>query len=766
LPVEVINTLFTCLLPQEVVAAGAVSRAWRRLTKSQELWAIFRRILPLPRQLRTLTKIVERRSKGKLFKCELLGTNEQVLMRTICLDITNAGKDDGVPTSLFREYSTLAELQHPNIAKLYGIDVLDLEVQICTEYVEYSFREWFTQLPQSPASRSLGIRSAFRQLCEGLAYMHHQGIFHRNLKADNVFIDKVANGTVKIADFATSRAWEYPLQAYTPEDPKERDRSGREARRLWYSAPERILRLKRYGPEVDMWAVGCLLVEAAVGDALFPSESEIEHLFKVFRFVGTPDPMAWPDILLSKCWTARFPVYKTLDLHEIATKSAEQLQPLLEGPQGPVAAMMLQAASVIGESGCDLLSRLVCIPPHLRLSAAEAMGAAYFTARTHEPHVAEPLVARPAIEQSLRSSCEGLKERPRARGRREAEGEVKEEKAEEMEEKEVEDDRDTPNLGELRISTPGKRCSVLCPWCHNDPGFTLALAPACTLWTSMEKMRAKVRPQPVPEYSKRAKCIDWMFHLAKVFELSSFTVHVAVNLLDQYLAAKPEQADNLALTAVSCVKLADVFSEISKEYYKQDNAKEYAEMKDEYPASFSDTQFGPAEIVAMEKEILRTLGFDLHVPTLYWFTSTLLCVAGYEEESLTRKIVCFLADLVLLDNELQSFPVFLVSQVCMVMGVFFAQRAIPGAPSTEEHCDVALAQWMKVPARIRHDDSVEVQMCWNRMVHVVSTARRAWKLEGLEAVEVRHSPTALKLSYPPVWPSFPLKYLSGCERIH
>ena len=30
-----------------------------------------------------------------------------------------------------------------------------------------------------------------------------------------------------------------------------------------------------------MWAVGCLLVEAAVGEALFPSESEIEHLFKV-----------------------------------------------------------------------------------------------------------------------------------------------------------------------------------------------------------------------------------------------------------------------------------------------------------------------------------------------------------------------------------------------------------------------------------------------------------------------------------------------------
>ena len=62
-----------------------------------------------------------------------------------------------------------------------------------------------------------------------------------------------------------------------------------------------------------MWAVGCLIMEAALGEALFPSESEIEHLYKVFRCVGTPDPLAWPDVLLAKCWTARFPVYKPLD---------------------------------------------------------------------------------------------------------------------------------------------------------------------------------------------------------------------------------------------------------------------------------------------------------------------------------------------------------------------------------------------------------------------------------------------------------------------
>merc|ERR1719326_729640 len=345
LPEEVINTLFTNLTPREVVRNAGVSQSWGRLTKSAELWAVFRRMLPLPKQLRTLEKIVERRSKGKLFKCALLGTNEAVLLRTIHLDTTNAGKDDGVPTSLFREYSSLSELQHPNVVKLYGVEVLESEVQICTEYMEISLRVWFERLSSSPAARLSAIRPAFRQLCSGVSYMHHRGIFHRNLKADNVFIDKVCGGTVKIADFAMSRAWEYPLQAYTPEDPKERDRSGREARRLWYCAPERVLRLKRYGPEVDMWAVGCLIMEAALGEALFPSESEIEHLYKVFRCVGTPDPLAWPDVLLAKCWTARFPVYAPLDF-ELLTRSlpdsavkagaASPVAALLQGPQAAV----------------------------------------------------------------------------------------------------------------------------------------------------------------------------------------------------------------------------------------------------------------------------------------------------------------------------------------------------------------------------------------------------------------------------------------------
>ena len=59
-----------------------------------------------------------------------------------------------------------------------------------------------------------------------------KGIIHRNLKIENILIDE-KNENVKIADFALSKFTSNPHNVYTPEDPKERERSGRESKRLF-----------------------------------------------------------------------------------------------------------------------------------------------------------------------------------------------------------------------------------------------------------------------------------------------------------------------------------------------------------------------------------------------------------------------------------------------------------------------------------------------------------------------------------------------------
>jgi serine/threonine protein kinase len=61
--------------------------------------------------------LAERRSKGKQFKAVNRITGSFCSVRKIFLDVTNAGKDDGLPTSVLRELSYLKSLNHDNVTK-------------------------------------------------------------------------------------------------------------------------------------------------------------------------------------------------------------------------------------------------------------------------------------------------------------------------------------------------------------------------------------------------------------------------------------------------------------------------------------------------------------------------------------------------------------------------------------------------------------------------------------------------------------------------
>jgi len=98
------------------------------------------------------------------------------------------------------------------------------------------------------------IKNVMIQILKGLKYCHQSGLMHRNLKPHNILVQE--DGTVKISDFTLSRIGTSPHCPYTPEDPKERDRSTREVKRLWYRAPEMIFRKEVYAFEVDLWSVG------------------------------------------------------------------------------------------------------------------------------------------------------------------------------------------------------------------------------------------------------------------------------------------------------------------------------------------------------------------------------------------------------------------------------------------------------------------------------------------------------------------------------
>ena len=91
---------------------------------------------------------------------------------------------------------------------------------------------------------SANLKSLNHQMLSGLAYLHHKGILHRDLKGSNILLNAV--GELKLGDFGLARVYSNRRRA---------DYTNRVIT-LWYRGPELLLGETVYGPEVDMWSAG------------------------------------------------------------------------------------------------------------------------------------------------------------------------------------------------------------------------------------------------------------------------------------------------------------------------------------------------------------------------------------------------------------------------------------------------------------------------------------------------------------------------------
>lgn len=156
-------------------------------------------------------------------------------------------------------------------------------------------------------------------MLRGLDYCHTRGIMHRDLKPQNILVNR--EGQLKIADFGLARAFVPPIRAFT-----------HEVVTLWYRPPEILLGQKVYALPVDMWAVGTILAEMVTKKPLFPGECEIDEVFKIFRIMGTPDESVWPGVTELRDWNNDFPRWVPMNLSRIVPGLCDAGYQLMEVP--------------------------------------------------------------------------------------------------------------------------------------------------------------------------------------------------------------------------------------------------------------------------------------------------------------------------------------------------------------------------------------------------------------------------------------------------
>jgi len=269
---------------------------------------------------------------GVVYKAKDTNSGHIVALKKIRLE----AEDEGVPSTAIREISLLKELKDDNIVRLLDIVHADQKLYLVFEFLDVDLKRYIETGNQNRTPISLQIVKKFtHQLTSGLLYCHSHRILHRDLKPQNLLIDKRDN--LKLADFGLARAFGIPMRTYT-----------HEVVTLWYRAPEVLLGSRHYSTAIDMWSVGCIFAEMAMqGAPLFPGDSEIDQIFKIFRIMGTPNEEVWPSVSSLPDYKPTFPQWSRQDIARIV--------------------------STLDEAGIDMLKRTLTYDSAKRISAKRAL---------------------------------------------------------------------------------------------------------------------------------------------------------------------------------------------------------------------------------------------------------------------------------------------------------------------------------------------------------------------------------------------------------
>lgn len=215
---------------------------------------------------------------GKVFKA--LDTETAKIVAIKQVSMLNINEDQ--MCSLHKEIKMLKRLSHRNIVRYLGelyldSDTSDSDLNIILEFIENGSLASVIRSFTSVSERVVSIY--IKQVLEGLAYLHSQGVVHRDIKGANILVTK--EGVVKLADFGVAMKLDDTLK------------SGSLVGSPFWMAPEIIVQTGHCSSACDIWSLGCTVVELITGN---PPYYELGPMPALFRIVEDNSPPLPPNI--------------------------------------------------------------------------------------------------------------------------------------------------------------------------------------------------------------------------------------------------------------------------------------------------------------------------------------------------------------------------------------------------------------------------------------------------------------------------------------
>ena len=215
--------------------------------------------------------IVGEGAYGVVYKCKNKITNEFVAIKKF-----KETDDEIVIKTMKRELEMLKKIKHENIVEYKESFIHKKNLYLVFEYVEKNLLELLQETPNGISPPK--IKYLIYQLIKAIKYLHSKNIIHRDIKPENLLINPDLK--LKLCDFGFAREVKLNM-----ENNNISQMTDYVATR-WYRAPELLLSEGIYGPEVDYWAIGCIMGELIDGNPIFPGDDEYDQLNYIIKIIG------------------------------------------------------------------------------------------------------------------------------------------------------------------------------------------------------------------------------------------------------------------------------------------------------------------------------------------------------------------------------------------------------------------------------------------------------------------------------------------------